>query len=1080
MRSARLLRAGACAALLSTFTWTAGATPPDLVPEPDRGGSGSGGPLIELGTGPEAGPPIAGELLVKLAPTADPDTPDTEGLSVHRRTVLFAASPHPARVRAAFAARSARAPRDATLPDMDGWQLWRYRGSIEPTEAARRVAELPGVLHAEPNHRVRLAGIPDDTYAGGPAAWSSGAWGQGYPDLWGMANVRADLAWNLETGDPGLIVAVVDSGIDFNHEDLQGNLWSNAGEVPGNGIDDDGNGYVDDDRGWSFAYGNNDVLDRFWHGTHVSGIIGAVGNNARGVAGMMWQCKILPVKSFDDNGAGRMADIAAGIRYAADQGADVINMSFSFRGEPSQLLRDAVEYAHALGAVLVASAGNSNADIGDCNTGLFDGNPVSTPSCFKETIAVGGVDHLDVKTDTSNWGASIDVVAPGGDTENPSNNEDYKNVLSTRAANAPLEAKLTIDGSYYRNRGTSMAAAHVSGLAGLVLSRQPGIDADLVRPILQSGAADVGAPGTDATYGFGRIDAYAALQQADTAIGKPELIAWHAGSTKRVVPEGAPLPLTVLVRNAGTVGAGSVHVEVHDGDPDAGGVLLVGFTVPQIPAGTTSEFTTLVTVSGRGEHRLYVTVDPQDTVAEFFEENNRLTRPLDVYCYRFVESLVSGAFGPQDWPDVHDGRITWQDYRDSPYAADIYMFDIASGIEQRISQSDFYEEYAAINDDLIVWQDLREQDPPPGTWDIYYHDLSDGSENRVTAITKAEVVPKVYGDQIVWMDSRNGLGNSDIYRYDISTGLEHPVTLAPSNQEDPYIDGTRIVWEDWRAGNSDVYFLDLAGGPERGLVTHFTTQYAPKISGDLVIYEDYRTGNADIWVYDLATEQARALTFSPGSEWLPQIEGDFVVWQDDRNGGQWDIYLYDLFYEEERRVTIQLNTQRRPSISGRHIVWSDFRNADPATGVSFDILMATIDDFPVAPTGLTAVAAENGGVDLDWSDNLEPEGDLDGYAVYRSLSAGGPYERIATTAGSSFHDASVNGGTTYFYRVTARDVGLSNLDQQQGESPYSQEASATAGGPGEPPPRSASGSPRLGTKDLEPKGDTGGGGPARD
>jgi hypothetical protein len=184
--------------------------------------------------------------------------------------------------------------------------------------------------------------------------------------------------------------------------------------------------------------------------------------------------------------------------------------------------------------------------------------------------------------------------------------------------------------------------------------------------------------------------------------------------------------------------------------------------------------------------------------------------------------------------------------------------------------------------------------------------------------------------------------------------------------------------------------------------------------------------------------------------------------------------MYDLARDEERRVTVQLNTQRRASVSGRHIVWSDFRNADPATGVSFDIYMATIDDFPSAPTGLVAAPGAAGGIELSWNGNVEAEGDLTGYGIYRATTPGGPYERIATSVSSTFTDGSVNGGITYHYRVTALDGGISNLDLQQGEGPYSNEACATADAP-LPPPRSTSGSPRRDSKRLEPTAGAGSG-----
>jgi len=217
----------------------------------------------------------------------------------------------------------------------------------------------PNVEFAEENKVVSVNSAPNDPYF-----LSYGSWGQPYDDLWGIKKIGAPTAWDTTAG-AGTIVAVVDTGIDYNHPDIASNIWVNTGEIPGNGIDDDGNGYVDDVRGWDFigsSYLNptqsNNPIDHFGHGTHVAGTIAAAGNNGIGVIGVAWQAQVMAVKGLDDNGYGIDSTLSNALIYAANNGADVISNSWAGQGT-SQTIADAVSYAYNLGVVVVAAAGNS-------------------------------------------------------------------------------------------------------------------------------------------------------------------------------------------------------------------------------------------------------------------------------------------------------------------------------------------------------------------------------------------------------------------------------------------------------------------------------------------------------------------------------------------------------------------------------------------------------------------------------------------------------------------------------------------------------------------------------------------------
>jgi len=242
-----------------------------------------------------------------------------------------------------------------------------------------------------------------------------------FSNLWGLHNTGqsvngtsgtagADMdgpeAWDVAQGSNTFVIAVIDTGVDYNHPDLSGNIWANPGEVAGNGLDDDQNGYVDDLRGWDFVDDDNDPMDVVGHGTHVAGTIAAVGNNNIGVTGVCWQAKIMPVRALDAFGAGTDADIIAAIGYAVTKGAKVINASF---GGPdySQAQYDALANANSAGVLFVVAAGNEGAN--------NDTTP-SYPASYNlpNIISVAATDQNDNLSNFSNYGAtSVHVAAPG-------------------------------------------------------------------------------------------------------------------------------------------------------------------------------------------------------------------------------------------------------------------------------------------------------------------------------------------------------------------------------------------------------------------------------------------------------------------------------------------------------------------------------------------------------------------------------------------------------------------------------------------------------------------------------------------
>jgi subtilase family protein/Big-like domain-containing protein/VCBS repeat protein/FG-GAP repeat protein len=380
-------------------------------------------------------------------------------------------------VRQRFAVR-ARRKTPVTVPELSRTYLLDLgtASSNQKMQILQGLKADPEVEFAEPQHVFSTKQTPND-----PFLSSSGSWGQPYPDLWGIISIGAPAAWDTALGD-GIVVAVVDTGLDYNHPDLAANVWTNVNEIAGNGIDDDGNGFIDDTIGWDFFFGTNDPIDHNGHGTHVAGTIAAVGNNGIGVIGVAWHAQVMAVKGLDDNGNGFDFTLAPAIIYAANNGADVINASWGGQGT-SQTIEEAIQFATGMGVVFVAAAGNSSED-------AMNFFPANSP----EAITVAAADPFGNFAFFSNFGSKIDVTAPGVD------------ILSLQAAGTFLGPQV-IDG-YIRLDGTSMAAPHVSGVAALSLSQNPAYSTEQIRQVIRSSATSVPF---DSRFGYGNLNAAAAV-----------------------------------------------------------------------------------------------------------------------------------------------------------------------------------------------------------------------------------------------------------------------------------------------------------------------------------------------------------------------------------------------------------------------------------------------------------------------------------------------------------------------------------------------------------------------------------------
>jgi type VII secretion-associated serine protease mycosin len=290
---------------------------------------------------------------------------------------------------------------------------------------------------------------------------------------WNLPQIEAPYAWTLSTGSGDVIVAVLDTGVDLDHPDLQGKTVS----------------------GFDFVNNDSDASDDEGHGTHVAGIVAARTNNSQGVAGVSWESKIMPVKVLDWSGGGTHSEIAEGIRWAADHGAHVINLSLG--GESgSTTLQNAINYAYNQGVLVVASAGNS----------YQEGNPVIYPAAYPHVVAVAATGDQDEHASYSETGSYVDVAAPGGNPTSGWDSNPNHWIMSTYLGGS----------GYAQVVGTSQAAPHVAGLAALVWSVSSSLSNDQVEQIIEETAVDLGDSGRDDVFGYGRIDAYSALVRASS------------------------------------------------------------------------------------------------------------------------------------------------------------------------------------------------------------------------------------------------------------------------------------------------------------------------------------------------------------------------------------------------------------------------------------------------------------------------------------------------------------------------------------------------------------------------------------
>ncbi|MBN2132342.1 MAG: S8 family serine peptidase [Sedimentisphaerales bacterium] len=456
-----------------------------------------------------AGPHYApGEIIVKLT--------DEAGILVQSTTRAQRQEATLARLQARYGVAHQRAlfrrvRGDAEKPTQSR-QRKRAGGGLAPTSEPADRLDLTGfhvlrterdvpavcvelnadrqVQIAQPNYIYHVCRTPNDP---------------DFPDQYAHQLIEMEKAWDISTGSRDVVVAVLGTGVDVNHPDLEANIWVNEGEIPGNEIDDDENGYVDDIHGWNFGDSNNEVRpqpsdDPFGllddvsdHETHVAGVIAAEGDNGEGVCGVNWQCSLMALRMslyyFSD-------EVAEALEYAAANGADVLNMSFGgdvFGPEGDAVVQTAIDRAYEQGVLLIASAGNS------------DSSRPHYPAAYPNVMAVASTNGEDLKTGHSTFGAWVDIAAPGTD------------IVTT-----------DLGDGYIATAGTSFSSPYVAAVAALLFSHRPDLTHIEARAILENTTDPVRYGDVDPDLGYlgtGRVNAYQTLLNADRAYPLGEIVA---------------------------------------------------------------------------------------------------------------------------------------------------------------------------------------------------------------------------------------------------------------------------------------------------------------------------------------------------------------------------------------------------------------------------------------------------------------------------------------------------------------------------------------------------------------------------
>jgi beta propeller repeat protein len=792
----------------------------------------------------------------------------------------------------------------------------------------------PAVEDVEPSYLMKAMAVPDDPLYDNPGGF----------ELWNLKRTDMAQAWDTATG-AGLTVAVIDTGIDVNHVDLAGNIWTNSAEQSGSpGVDDDGNGFVDDVHGWSFvtceAAENGfctksvdpgpDVADPDGHGTHVAGTIGAVTDNGIGVAGAAPGVELMPVRVLSAIG-GSTPEIVQGVEYAVENGAQILNLSL---GSPagSFLMSDGIKSAFDKGVIVVAAAGNDNTD-------FTSYSPAGLPT----VITVASTDTSDKRSGFSNYlpvgqdQHSFLVGAPGGDStpDSPDTQSSHINIISTRAdgvdpySGAPgyVDGTAVVDDGvsgplYYRLRGTSMAAPLVSGIAAVVyesiLDANPGLDLgdsavlanirDEVRARLILGVDPYPTTPTDengvpVALGRGRINGVEALTLSPQPLFRIfDSVVYEQGGDGDRIPEGGEnAELRVTLENH-WIDAANVDLVLTAGTGQPVSVVQGNATLSSLvqrERGAPVSFSMKIDDSVRYHTPVHLSLQiTADHAGGTLVEEISFT--TTVGALRLTNShyppkeLITPYYLPITVPSFSDDRIVWTDFRNDDL--DVYLFDFETGQERLLSHLP-------------------------------------GAPN--SPLPDHQLAPVISDNRVVWQDDAND--RWDLYSYDLLAGTTRSILISQpdlllTNQHHPSLNGDRLVFTNETFLFSglyqilEVYYYDLSRGALLSLAPDLSLRFRAQVYRNQIVYEE-PGGNRSVLAPSYPTELSlRVPVASVGVNSIePAVHNNRVAYTvlDD---GQADVYTarYDHSVRavvDHERLSNRAEFDAAPAVRGHYVAW---------------------------------------------------------------------------------------------------------------------------------------------------------------
>ena len=819
-----------------------------------------------------------------------------------------------ARLQALASSRPQRRGHVPAAPQLEHVYRFELGANVSMSDAVARLQADPHVAYAQINHRVDLDVLLND-----PFLQSEGSWGQRYPDQWGVYAIDAPSAWDQTRGE-GVVVAVVDTGVDLAHPDIAANLWVNPGEDlngngsidPGerNGIDDDGNGHIDDLQGYDFHDEDAYPLDENGHGTHVAGIIAARGDNRIGIAGVAPSATIMPVRVFPPAGSATTEVVWRGVLYAGLNGADVINASFSCgtvcRSNP--IAEEVTSFLSELDVVYVTSAGNAAADV-----------MLKSPERLRESIVVGSVRSAGQLADSSSFGLLVDLVAPGDD------------VLSLRAEAALdlYSPNRFVGDSLMRLSGTSMAAPHASGVAALLLSFDPTLSREEVRSALRISALARGEPDHDRVFGAGLLSASGALDALPVEDVEAQLLSPLGGDTLALRSGSFAIRASLQGEDLR-----SASLEIgRGGEPKVWELL-----ADELPLRTGPREISRLSVDdypdGAYVLRLRAMTRSGDEVLEFAPIALDRSSPL----------LVSDPNTEASRPAIHRQRLVWEALEpelDPDTEASLGLFQGRFGQEggQLVVGGQGDQTAVAISRHRMAW--LSEAADPEDEGNLVFACTigrpSGCRPQQITSLPGTHRDLSLSGRWLLFQEVQAGLFACRLSR----DGCEpQRIGVSAKGIMDPLLDRRRVVWGVFTfpppMGQSNVVeiftcLLNPQDGscPEQSLdLDSFVVPAPVALSGSLLVFREASSG---VFLCELDAESGcdpLRVTDSGASSF--DLDAERLVWHDTGAHGQTDIF-YCEYDRAMQRCPVQTIThdaahQRNPRLDGARVVWEDNRD----------------------------------------------------------------------------------------------------------------------------------------------------------